>query len=196
RLEDPRWFLVRNVIHILGELGDPAILPSLRGAARHEDARVRKEVVKTALRLGGPDAEALVVQACSDPDRTVQVAGAMALSGMKGPETEAVILDLIARTGVGAGADAEMRQEAIAAAGRRKMAEAVAPLREILRRRGLLGYTESTELRIAAARALGGIGNEEALEILRAASNEDARSDVREVALAILGEVTAGQSAR
>ncbi len=189
RLEDPRWFLVRNVIHILGELGDPAVLPSLRRAARHDDPRVRKEVVKTAVRLGGPDGEDLVVLACADPDRSVQVAAANSLSGLRGRETAALILDLIGRAGIGASADGEVRQEAIAAAGRRKMAEAVRPLCEMLRKKGLLGYAESTELRVAAARALGAIGGDEAVEALRAASREDARYDVRAVAVAALNEL-------
>jgi len=191
RLEDPRWFLVRNVIHILGELGDPAVLPSLRRAARHDDPRVRKEVVKTGVRLGGPDGEDLVAMACADPDRSVQVAAANALSGMKGRETAAVILDLIGRTGIGAAADGEVRQEAITAAGRRKMTEAVRPLCEMLRKKGLLGYAESTELRMAAARTLGAIGGGEAVEALKAASKEDARGDVREVAVAALNELEA-----
>jgi len=42
---DPRWFVVRNVVHILGWIGGPAIVGMLQAAARHPDPRVRQEVV-------------------------------------------------------------------------------------------------------------------------------------------------------
>lgn len=47
-MSDPRWFVVRNVVHILGWIGGNAIIPMLQGAIRHSDPRVRQEVV-TAL---------------------------------------------------------------------------------------------------------------------------------------------------
>jgi HEAT repeat protein len=47
-MSDPRWFVVRNVVHILGWIGGNSIIPMLQGAIRHSDPRVRQEVV-TAL---------------------------------------------------------------------------------------------------------------------------------------------------
>ena len=44
-ISDPRWFVVRNVVHILGWIGGNSIVPLLQGAVRHSDARVRQEVV-------------------------------------------------------------------------------------------------------------------------------------------------------
>jgi HEAT repeat protein len=44
-LSDPRWFVVRNVIHILGWIGGKGIVGMLQTAVRHEDARVRQEVL-------------------------------------------------------------------------------------------------------------------------------------------------------
>jgi HEAT repeat protein len=44
-LSDPRWYVVRNVVHILGCIGGPAIVGLLAPAARHPEPRVRHEVV-------------------------------------------------------------------------------------------------------------------------------------------------------
>ena len=47
-LADPRWKVVRNVVHILGWIGTDAIVGLLRGVVRHPEPRVRLEIV-TAL---------------------------------------------------------------------------------------------------------------------------------------------------
>jgi hypothetical protein len=44
-ISDPRWYVVRNVVHILGWIGGPAIVGMLQAAARHPDPRVKQEVV-------------------------------------------------------------------------------------------------------------------------------------------------------
>src|SRR5262249_22085102 len=44
-ISDPRWYVVRNAVHILGWIGGPSIVGMLQAAARHSDPRVRQEVV-------------------------------------------------------------------------------------------------------------------------------------------------------
>ncbi len=44
-ISDPRWFVVRNIVHILGWIASPAILGMLQAAARNPDPRVRQEVI-------------------------------------------------------------------------------------------------------------------------------------------------------
>ena len=44
-IADPRWFVVRNIVHILGWIGGPGIVPLLQVAARNPDPRVRQEVI-------------------------------------------------------------------------------------------------------------------------------------------------------
>ncbi len=47
-LNDARWYVVRNAVHILGWIGSPAVVPLLQTAVRYPDPRVTSEVV-TAL---------------------------------------------------------------------------------------------------------------------------------------------------
>jgi hypothetical protein len=44
-IADPRWFVVRNIVHILGWIGGPGIVPLLQVASRNPDPRVRQEVI-------------------------------------------------------------------------------------------------------------------------------------------------------
>ena len=44
-LSDERWYVVRNVVHILGWIGGDGIVGYLRAPAGHPEARVRREVV-------------------------------------------------------------------------------------------------------------------------------------------------------
>jgi HEAT repeat protein len=44
-LSDSRWFVVRNVVHILGWIGGAPIVGLLKSALRHPEPRVRQEVV-------------------------------------------------------------------------------------------------------------------------------------------------------
>jgi len=44
-LTDRRWYVVRNVVHILGWIGGPAIIGLLQTASRHPEQRVRVEVI-------------------------------------------------------------------------------------------------------------------------------------------------------
>ena len=44
-LSDPRWYVVRNVVHILGWIGGNQIIGLLQVALRHPEPRVRQEVV-------------------------------------------------------------------------------------------------------------------------------------------------------
>jgi HEAT repeat protein len=57
-LNDPRWYVVRNVVHILGWIGGAGIVPMLATAVKYPDTRVATEVVAALqgveLRLARP----------------------------------------------------------------------------------------------------------------------------------------------
>lgn len=45
-LQDSRWYVVRNIIYILGKIGDKAAVDYLLKTVNHSDMRVRKEGIK------------------------------------------------------------------------------------------------------------------------------------------------------
>jgi len=52
-VNDPRWYVVRNVVHILGWVGGAGVVPLLQNAIKYPDPRVAAEVV-TALQAVEP----------------------------------------------------------------------------------------------------------------------------------------------
>jgi hypothetical protein len=44
-LSDPRWFVVRNIVRILGSIGGPSVVSLLKPLTMHAEARVRTEVL-------------------------------------------------------------------------------------------------------------------------------------------------------
>jgi hypothetical protein len=46
-LTDSRWYVVRNLIYIMGKLGHEQFIKHLGPVSSHEDVRVRKEIVRT-----------------------------------------------------------------------------------------------------------------------------------------------------
>ncbi|MCD6161250.1 MAG: HEAT repeat domain-containing protein, partial [candidate division Zixibacteria bacterium] len=72
-LDDERWFVVRNVIMVLGEIGNPKIINFLKKTIRHPDFRVRKETLKAAARLDMNERDDFLILSLSDPDIKIQL---------------------------------------------------------------------------------------------------------------------------
>ncbi|NIQ11217.1 MAG: HEAT repeat domain-containing protein, partial [Gammaproteobacteria bacterium] len=71
RIDDPRWYFVRNMVLILRALKDPAAIKVLRGLTKHENAKVRIEVVKSLLELRDEQGHRVLYEALMDKDPLV-----------------------------------------------------------------------------------------------------------------------------
>ena len=67
-LVDPRWFVVRNVVHILGCIGSDATATLLATASRHPEPRVRSEVVAALGQLSPRVARPLLLRMLDGAD--------------------------------------------------------------------------------------------------------------------------------
>lgn len=56
RLSHPKWYYVRNLCTVLGEVGDRRAVAPLMQAAFHPDIRVRREAIQAIGKLGAPEA--------------------------------------------------------------------------------------------------------------------------------------------
>lgn len=96
-LEDPRWFVVRNMLSLLQRVRGgvtPAVIE--RGLA-HEDARVRLETVRCLAVLGAAAPAALIERAVGDADPKV-AESAVALPGVAASEAgRRLLLALLAK---------------------------------------------------------------------------------------------------
>ena len=156
RVTDPRWYVVRNVVSVLGSTKDPAILSYLMPAVRHADPRVRRESIRALAGLTDRAALNLLVASLGDEDpQNVQLAARYL--GLARARGAVPALIQVAR-GEGRGnRDTGSRVEAVEALGNIGSPEAVTVLAELAGRRGLLGSRTGRGVRVAAEAALVGI---------------------------------------
>ena len=72
-IEDNRWFVVRNIVMVLGQINNPRALSYFRKTIRHPELRVRKETVISAARIGSEEASDFLIMALTDDDEKLQI---------------------------------------------------------------------------------------------------------------------------
>jgi hypothetical protein len=153
RVTDRRWYLVRNVVSILGATRSPEALPFLQRTLRHTDARVRRETVRAlaAVRVGMSDS--LLAAALADEDaQNVQLA--VRYLGTLDCRGAVPALEDVAR-GIGRGnRELGPRVDAVEALGRLGAPSSRDVLRELARRRWFAFAGRDRAVRAAAASAL------------------------------------------
>jgi hypothetical protein len=71
-LSDSRWYVVRNLVYIMGKLGHAPYLKHLETVRDHEDVRVRKEVIRT-LRTMCPSGKGdHFISFLNDPEQSIR----------------------------------------------------------------------------------------------------------------------------
>jgi hypothetical protein len=73
-MSDPRWYVVRNMVLILGMIGTPAVIPILKTVASHPESRVRKEVARWLGRIGGESGLSVLSDLSNDEQKPVRLA--------------------------------------------------------------------------------------------------------------------------
>jgi len=92
RLEDSRWYVTRNLLALLEELGPPPAGFSAAPYMRHTDARVRWQAVKLQLKLPAERDEALVVGLRDQDPRTLRLTLGLAVALQTCPDTAVPLL--------------------------------------------------------------------------------------------------------
>ncbi|HWK90497.1 MAG TPA: HEAT repeat domain-containing protein, partial [Longimicrobium sp.] len=177
---DQRWFVVRNMVGILGEIRSADAFDHLRRTIEHADARVRRETILAASKLGGDEAVPLLAKGVADRDPSLRTAAALGLGLTKLPTA---VTPLLAR--LGQETDLEVLVELIRALGRAGDARAVPVLAERAGGGGFFARIPAA-VRVESVRALGEIGGEAARAVLQRLLR-DRNTDVRDAALKALG---------
>jgi hypothetical protein len=95
-LADERWYVVRNVVHILGLIGGPAILGLLRAVLRHPEPRVRHEVVASLSTSRAAAARELLVEMLPSADTRIFCSVLHHLASKRSPETARLMIGFLA----------------------------------------------------------------------------------------------------
>ncbi|HEU4951034.1 MAG TPA: hypothetical protein VFT46_03740 [Holophagaceae bacterium] len=153
-LKSEKWFLVRNVLVLLSDIGTAAELPKVLPLLRHPEPRVSRSAARAVWRLGGTAAEGNLLQALKDAEYGTQLEILFALGQIKGKATAPALLAL----GSDKGASERLRAKCLETLAGLATPDQAAALAELARRKGLFGAgAEPLAVRAAALRALAAL---------------------------------------
>jgi len=174
-LTDSRWYMVRNMITVLGTLGMPDLAPHVAATLSHPDLRVKKEAIKALSRIPHPSAVTALCELCFFPEETVALAATAALSSKK--ETDAVVaLYRRAAAKLILFPDYRLAHEAIDSLRVIGTEEAVTALEEILALRVLWSTKKFRAMKFHALRSISKIRGERSEGVLERARRSSDRS--------------------
>lgn len=164
-MEDRRWFLVRNIVYILGRIGKEESLPYIQKAFNHEENRVRREAIQALGLIGGQKTVGLLVRALTDDDVRIRCMAAINL-GKSGKKAGLIpLLEIVQSKEFYKREPVEIRAffNGIGMIG---SDDVVPVLQDLLERKSWFGRGKTDEIRMGAAHALGMIGTPDAKAIL------------------------------
>jgi len=164
RLSDTRWYVIRNIVYILGRIAHQGVERALDRTLHHEDVRVRKEAVRALGNIESPTSRAYLVSAFKDPDAGVRIQAAMTLAAKRDDRAAQSILSVIQASDF-MRRDSNEREAFFEALGRCGSDTLVPKLESILTRGGLFSPGNEEE-RLHAALAMAWLGTPAALAVL------------------------------
>lgn len=187
-MHSPTWYLVRNALNLLGELGDAGMLDEVLRCFSHADGRVRRAAVRAAWKLAGPAAEQALLKLLPSTDPETQMEVLFALGQVR---SASCIPTLSTYVQDRRSAD-RLRHKAIEVLGQIGHPTGVGPLAELLKRKGFAIFSsaaESQDIRLSAAKALAAMGLPEALAALQKALEAEPKGPDRSAMEQILNAV-------
>jgi hypothetical protein len=72
-IEDSRWYVVRNIVSVLGQISNPRAIGYFRRTIKHPDIRVRKETISAAAKVKSDESYDFLIVALNDEDEKLQM---------------------------------------------------------------------------------------------------------------------------
>lgn len=93
--KQPPWFVLRNIIFIISEIGDTSLFSLIRPFLSHTDIRVQHQVVSCIAKFGGNRMESRLLEALPLLNDEIKTQLVMELGQMKGSDVEGALIDLL-----------------------------------------------------------------------------------------------------
>jgi len=154
RLEEPRWYVVRNILYVLGKLGDQSPFVSVVPLLDHPHPRVRVEAVRALGLIGGGLASEPLLRCVGDADPTVRRAVVKSLGALRNDDAVPALRDLVTDP-ASTPEDIEIKQEAIRALATIGGPSARAALVQLAGRRVWFWQRTAKRVRAMATEAIG-----------------------------------------
>lgn len=169
-LYDSRWYVVRNIISILGKIADTRAIEYLAKTLSHPDQRVRKETIKTMGGLGGHNILPYLKNALNDNDPSVRMPVVRILGNARTEDAKKILLTELSKRDFSS-KDFIEKKEFYTAITHWQDQEVKDFLLATLKKKKFWGRTKNDETRACAAYAIGIIGDKEAISALGEAQN-------------------------
>jgi hypothetical protein len=165
-LNDTRWYVVRNIINIIRKIRDKRAIEYMLKSIRHEDIRVRKEVIRGLGEFGGEEALQPLKERLDDIDAGVRIEAARAIGNIGSNRAKNIILEKISNKEF-KNRDFEEKKEFYRVLSKwRDDSETFNFLTKMLKKGSFLWWAKNQEDRACAAFCLGLMGNKDALPYL------------------------------
>lgn len=192
RLEDERWYVVRNIIYILGKIGNPRVIENFKRLINHPEIKVRKEVLHAIEGMNDDKAKKLLISFLDDKDSSIRILTARALANAKYKNASRTFLDIVSKKEF-ENREFYEKKEMFESLVRIASEEILPEIRRLIKRRRffLLKREKRDEVSVCAVLALKKIGTEAAIEILKEGSLLKNRV-VKEACTKALAEISKG----
>ncbi len=164
-LEDQRWFVVRNMVTILGGVGSSEAVRAVLRLVADPDSRIRREVARALGRVRGARVEENLRDLLRDPDPAVRIMAVSAAANHGSPRMLAALWELYGAIPIRS-PDWDLKPVILQAIGRTGIRDAVRPLAEVVGKRPLFQRERWRAVQRAAVQALGDLGGDEARAVL------------------------------
>ena len=164
RLYDDRWFVIRNMASILGEIGNRDSLSALDKLLEHSDIRVKKEAIKALSKVGGNEAATILIKRSDKIEKELHALIFFSLGVIEEPVAIPLLLKKLNKKSLFL-KDIDARKESILALGKLGAVEAIETLDKILSSSHFF-KKEPEEIKLIAAQSLAMIGNEDAIQAI------------------------------
>lgn len=173
-LRDSRWFVVRNIIYILRQIGDKKAVEYLLNSAKHPDLRVRKEAIKALGELKSIHAIQTLRYGLDDQDASVRRASVEALCAIGSDTAKRIMLAKISEKNFGVRDFDEKKAfyEGLSAWDDAEISEFMI---KTLSRTALFKKSQTDEDKACAAHCLGLMGRKEAIPAIKKLKDSGSR---------------------
>ncbi|MBN2026958.1 MAG: HEAT repeat domain-containing protein [Actinobacteria bacterium] len=152
-VDDPRWYLVRNVVSIMARFHDPETIPYLRRTFFHPNPKVRSETIRALGLTGGYGASELLMQGLQDPDERMRILCIRWLGRLEEVRAVSHLIMMLEDKEPG-GESMDVKKEILLSLGEIKAPESYEVLRKYKIKQKRFSRAEWQELNEAAAQSL------------------------------------------
>jgi len=179
-LSDERWYIVRNMVTILGIFGKKEAVPYLIKVSKHSDPRIRKEVVKALARIQDPKGFEILREMLNYEIEDVKKLIIFSLGIMKDTSSIKSILSVLENEN-----NLSLKKEALVALGRIGQHSIIPILKKYALRKGFFNKAENKTLRLSAIDGLSEVKHPDAVKVLESLL-KDRDDDIRDAAFEAL----------